>query len=317
MGKYTKQLSSFALALILVIVMVAVLIPGAVSKTARVTAPASQGTWPSTIDDLAGRVSFVLVGTKLREEPVQTFYPNASYYLDVYHIDRMLKASFPWAGEEFTILYNRNSNTASDRQQPVTPVNGEACLLFAMVSENTGTLPPKSSAYVILPLQPDGGMKTSYDPFFTECMPFVMQPAFHADPVSAILKSSGLSQAPLMPFHDPLRSDAALPDLIRASDMILRTKLKYLRQRTGAYGLCQVLAIGDPIKLSTTFPVPKTITLDFFTEGFVLDEKDEYLLFLFEDGYYLYPAAERKGAVISRSDSAAWDAAMAALKGNP
>lgn len=131
MGKYTKQLASFALALILVIVMVTVLIPGAVSKPARVTASASQGTWPGTIDDLVGRVSFVLVGTKLREEPVQTFYPNASYYLDVYHIDHMLKASFPWAGEEFTILYNRNSNTASDRQQPVTPVNGMHALCDA------------------------------------------------------------------------------------------------------------------------------------------------------------------------------------------
>lgn len=137
-------------------------------------------------------------------------------------------------------------------------------------------------------------------------------PAVIADPVAAVRATPGFAIVPDSYVGPMPERYADMPSLISGADLVMRTRLSILSPAGGgtAYG-CLLAADAQILKNGTSSQPPSNVVVPLRPEP-----EEEYLVFFrlkSRDGNS-WDLAARQGAVVAKSDTAAWGEAMALLK---
>jgi hypothetical protein len=143
-------------------------------------------------------MDFIFIGTKLRtEEAVQVPSDGTPYYWEVYRIDRMLKSTAQWYGEEFSSIYSVKNGSDG---LPIRTQEGRTYILFARGQDSPLFGRPLMKVDTIIPLASDGSMDPLYGHYVSARWSAFNPKSAQDDPVARILSSPWIGQTVPSPF---------------------------------------------------------------------------------------------------------------------
>ncbi len=267
--------------------------------------------WTSeSLDSRVANATYVFIGTETASVNHQSNL-GTHYVLHTFQVDRMLKEGYPWDGGPIVIQELNDSSIEVDPDYDWSVLKGaDRCLLFVYAFAPVDLSLPGNSLGLGIPLDANGALLEGGYVRYYLCgwLPEVEDETFARDPAAAVLASPGLKLPPSLPYryNPPIEPDD-LGALVAASDLVVRTRIIKMEEFVW---WCRLDRIGDPLKWTSSLPLPNIVSLDVFQP----EPGTEYLLFLRSDGYHFYPAAGIGPlSVISEHDAVRWQAALALL----